>query len=289
MDLLNNCLFCESSRVEDDTRLPIFYNGTLFTWKKCKKCSLVFIGPPLSNDDTQKLYAPSAYHDEYYFKYTEGYTAQLKAIKPYKQKTVLDFGCGDAGLLNFLQTNNYTVTGVEYDNGLVEKLTAKFSSINFIQEKDFWDTTYTFDIIHLGDVLEHVSHPIKLVQQLREKLNPDGIFFIEGPLECNPSLGYYFRKLTYAIKKTINKESLRVQEPYHITYSNATNQQLFFERLKLKKQVFKVVEAGWPYIDTIAEVKSPWLFLQYLIAKTSKFTSYLVPNWGNRFVYIGKL
>lgn len=42
-----------------------------------------------------------------------------------------------------------------------------------------------FDAIHLGDVLEHLPHPASLLREL-EPLG--GVFFIEGPLENNPSL-----------------------------------------------------------------------------------------------------
>jgi hypothetical protein len=34
-------------------------------------------------------------------------------------------------------------------------------------------------------------------------------------------------------------------------------------------------------------VKSPWLFIQYLIAKCSMLVSAFVPRWGNRFIYVG--
>jgi len=63
---------------------------------------------------------------------------------------------------------------------------------------------------------------------------------------------------------------------------------LFFERLQLEKIYFKITEAGWPYIDTVKEIQSPWLFVQYLVAKISILCSAVIPQFGNRFRYIGK-
>lgn len=287
MSVANNCLFCESNKIIVTQQLGIHFNNKIFTWNKCKNCGLLFLLPHLSNSDKEIMYQYN-YHETYYFKYTEDYRKQLQIIESLKKGTFLDFGCGDAGLISFLQKNNYTVTGVEYDEKLLEILTSKFEGINFIQESNFWKTTATFDIIHMGDVLEHVSNPKELMNQLKKRLNPGGVFFIEGPLECNPCLGYYCRKGTYFIRNILNRESLRVKYPYHITYSNARNQQLFFNQLQFEKINFKVGEKGWPYIDQLAEVKSPWLFLQYLVSKCSAFISSFISGWGNRFMYIGK-
>ena len=281
------CLFCQSDRVVANNRLPILFNNKVFNWLDCKNCKLLFLFPALTEDDKKLLYAPS-YHQQYYFNYTENYAPQLKTIRKYGKKTVLDYGCGDAGLISFLHRNKYEVTGVEYDEFLIEKLRQNFIGINFITEKDFWSKTETYDIIHLGDVLEHTSDPINLMGKLTAKLNPGGLFFIEGPLECNPSIAYYFRLLTYAIKSRVNKESVRVKLPYHITFSTAKNQRLFFEKLKIEEKEYTVLEAGWPYLDKLEEVRSPWLFLQFLIARFSILVSTFTKGWGNRFVYVGK-
>lgn len=281
-----NCLFC-NNRVAVTNRLPVLFNKKIFSWLACSNCKLLFLWPALTVPDKELLYNIE-YHRKYYFNYTEKYDSQLRTLLDYGKKTVLDFGCGDAGLLAFLYKNNFIVTGVEFNEVLVEKLRENFDGINFIQEKLFWSNTETFDVIHLGDVLEHTSEPFELMQKLSEKLSPGGIFFIEGPMECNPCLAYYFRLLTYALKKRLYKESVRVKLPYHITYTNAYNQQLLFKKLHLNQLEFKVLEAGWPYVDKIKEVNSPWTFLQYLISGTSIFISSFIKGWGNRFVYVGK-
>ncbi len=287
MNLSINCLFCNSNKTVATKQLPIYFNSKTFIWNKCENCKLLFLFPHLSDSDKEAMYKLS-YHTTYYFNYNERYYKQLEIIKSFEKISFLDFGCGDAGLLFFLLKSNYEVTGVEYDNALIEILTSKFNKINFIQECLFWETSATYDIIHLGDVLEHLSNPADLMNRLKKYLKPDGLFFVEGPLECNPSFGYYFRKSTYFFRNIINRESLRVKIPYHITYSNANNQQLFFDGQHLEKIIFKVEEAGWPYIDKMVEIKSPWLLLQYFVSKISIFFSFFFSCWGNRFIYIGK-
>ena len=281
------CLFCNSAAIEASHQLPIYFNDKTITWNRCNNCNLVFLQPALTEQDKEKMYNRS-YHQQFYFTYTEDYSKQLKVIAPYKKRTFLDYGCGDGGLMSFLHTHQFNVTGVEYDKNLVAELASKFAALHFIEQRTFWQNTETYDIIHLGDVLEHVSDPATLISELKKKLSPDGLFFIEGPLECNPNLAYYFRKCTYWLKRTVDKEAVRVKVPYHITYSNAKNQQLFFNTLQLQQISFKITEAGWPYIDTITEIKSPWLFIQYLVAKISIMVSGIIPWFGNRFIYMGK-
>ena len=281
------CLFCQSDRVVANNRLPILFNDKIFNWFKCENCQLLFLLPGVTEADKKLLYGPS-YHQQYYFNYTENYAPQLKTIQKYGKKSLLDYGCGDAGLISFLHKNNYEVSGVEFDEALVETLRNKFIGVDFVTEKSFWNRSASYDIIHLGDVLEHTSDPVGLMEKLKTKLNPGGLFFIEGPLECNNNVAYYFREFTYAVKSRLNKELVRVKMPYHITYATAKNQQLFFEKLKIEKKEFSVIEAGWPYIDQVQEVKSPWLLLQFLIARFSILVSSIIKTWGNRFVYVGK-
>ena len=284
----NYCSFCTGRHIIKKDIPVIYYKGRKFSWHKCIDCKLIFILPFLSADDFDKLYGIS-YHQKYYFDYTVNYNKQINLLQGYNKNTFLDYGCGDAGLLSKLHTKGYQVTGVEYDPLLVKELNTIFPLINIQTADDFEKQEVTkYDVIHLGDVLEHMNDPSALIRRLTGYLKDDGIFFIEGPLEKNPNLAFFFRKITTRIKKNLNLEKIRVKEPYHVTFSNACNQQLLFENAGLKKIYFKVWEHGFPYIDKKKDIRSVWTFLQWLIVKTSISVSQIVPGWGNRFSYIGK-
>lgn len=284
----NFCPFCSGRHLIKRDIPEIYYNGRKFSWHKCINCKLIFVLPFLSTDDFGKLYGIS-YHKKYYFDYTVNYNEQINLLQGFNKHTFLDYGCGDAGLLNQLQFKGYQVTGVEYDPILVKELNTIFPLINILTADGFEKQEATkYDVIHLGDVLEHLNDPSSIICKLAGYLKDDGFFFIEGPLETNPNLAFFFRKITTRIKRIINVENIRVKEPYHITFSNACNQQLLFENAGLQKIYFKVWEHGFPYIDNKKDIRSVWTFLQWLIVKTSIRLSKTVPGWGNRFAYIGR-
>ena len=52
-----------------------------------------------------------------------------------------------------------------------------------------------YDIIYMGDVLEHLPAPAATLRDLDGLLAPGGLFFVEGPLEDNVSLVYYSARL----------------------------------------------------------------------------------------------
>ena len=97
------CLFCYSSNIgKASYPRSTRFNNKLFEYKKCNDCGLIFIDPLPAGDDYDKMYEKS-YHDEFYFKDTvPDYTNWFKLFEKYsKEKSVLDYGCGDGGFLKF--------------------------------------------------------------------------------------------------------------------------------------------------------------------------------------------
>jgi 2-polyprenyl-3-methyl-5-hydroxy-6-metoxy-1,4-benzoquinol methylase len=84
-----------------------------------------------------------------------------------KEKSLLDFGCGQGLFITFLKKKGYeNVAG--YDPYLLD-----FSYSDTLNRK--------YDFIVSYDVIEHVENPKKCFQQLVEKLNRDGVLTIGTP------------------------------------------------------------------------------------------------------------
>ena len=285
------CLYCGSRNIQVSQKLPILYNQREFIWNRCKDCGLFFLSPALSPEDYSMLYSID-YHQKYYSDFDADHSAQVALVNNFTtKKSILDFGCGNGSMLAAFDEAGYTTAGVEFSNDMVNQLTQQYPSSKFITGDQFWNeaTAVKYDIIHLGDVLEHLTNPLETVQKLKDKLSHDGIFFVEGPLESNLNLAFLFRQCTVQLKKIVNQEWVRIKEPYHVLYANYSNQKRFFEKSGLYPLLYKTNEKGWPYIESYKEIKTPWLFLQWLIVKASIGTSKLIPTWGNRFTYIGKI
>lgn len=282
------CLFCGSGKSRKSDYAAISFNGRQFNYRECCSCKLNFNVPLLNADDYASMYAGD-YHDEFYFKNTVDYSRQLAILKEQPAiKTILDFGCGDAGLLNLLQKNGYSCTGVEHSPVLVEKLKSQYPDISFHTVESFSSLDQRFDCIHLGDVLEHMTAPRDTMNRLTAKLDEAGYIFLEGPLEHNASLAYYFRRMTAMLISKIKPGRVLYNKPYHTFLANRSNQLAFLESFGLKKVTLEITEQAWPFPATLKQVHSLTGLVQFIVAQVSLLVSSIIPGWGNRICYLGK-
>jgi SAM-dependent methyltransferase len=289
MESKTACLFCGSMNTSESFYPEVRFNNRVFVYQQCGNCKLNFNNPLLDANDYNVLY-PLEYHDEFYFKIKKTYSKQLSIVKKYGDiKSVVDYGCGDAGLLDVLSRNGYTCTGVEYSSSLVERLKKQYPAIRFYTVDEFGTQADRYDCIHLGDVLEHMIEPNQTIRNLREKLNENGYLFVEGPIEHNTSLAYGVRKLVFKMRKKLQPQRQVEGRPYHTFLANRKNQQRMLEKNLLTTRYFKIYETGWPFPETIKDCRNIKKTLEYIIAQVSIFGSWFIPVAGNRFYYMGQL
>ena len=288
-----NCLFCKSSEIEP-TVIPrkTYFNNKIFSYSRCKNCALVFIDPLPVEDDYAIMYS-SKYHEDFYFNdCIPDYSDLLQNILPYKtDATILDYGCGDGSFLKFFQKNNFKCTGTEFTSDLVKNLKIKNDGIEFFGIDEFWDKneSNTYNFIHLGDVLEHLTAPEEMIQKLCKRLNSEGgIIIFRGPLEDNASFGFMCRYATSWIQQKLNPTSVATHVPYHISFADINNQEILFKRAGLEKLHYKVWETPWPYPESAEGglgTKIKYVLGQISVFLVKKFST----KHGNRFLYIGRI
>ena len=115
------CLLC-GSRSNVETIFPTtYFNNKYFIYLKCRKCKLIFINPLLSEEDYSILYQID-YHNESFAKEDIDFSWYYKKIKPFinkGDKLILDYGCGNSFLINYLKKKGFTVMGTRYNNEIV--------------------------------------------------------------------------------------------------------------------------------------------------------------------------
>lgn len=284
----NSCLFCGSNSLRPSFYSPTLFNNKQFEYLQCDTCRLNFNYPLLTQDDYEKLY-PLTYHDEFYFKDEKDFSKQISIIKNHAKApiSILDFGCGDGGFLSAMQKEGFICTGVEFSDQLVKKLRSAFPQNKFYSIAEFFETEEKYDCIHLGDVLEHMTQPGETINSLSKKLKNDGFFFIEGPIEHNSSVGYYFRKNYFSLMKKLKPSRVVEGRPYHTFLANKKNQLNFFKKMGFQTKSIEIYETPWPFPDRLANAKTPKLFLEYAVGQISLIISSFIPGWGNRFYYTG--
>ncbi len=123
---------------------------------------------------------------------------RFKTLQPLiTNKTILDFGCGNGGFLEKAGQVTAKAVGME----LEERLKPYFVSKKLEVHSNLEEIPELFDIITLFHVLEHLPDPLKILQQLKTKLNPGGCIIVETPNAEDALLTLYknspFANFTY--------------------------------------------------------------------------------------------
>lgn len=100
---------------------------------------------------------------------------------------VLDVGCNEGNLLLMAVKKGIDITGVDININVLNRLKAKGDSeglilnleCNSIENLKFPEET--FDIIVLGEIIEHIKDPFICIKRLMPMLKKDGKFIITTP------------------------------------------------------------------------------------------------------------
>ena len=247
-----NCIICNKKNFFSAFPFNTHFNGKIFHYKKCLGCKFVKIFPYPSKKDLEKLYDNKSYHLKFYSniennEYRESVN-YLKRFLNYKIK-LLDFGSGNG---QFIKEINkiHKCYGVEYNQETIKQLKKRFKNGSFLNNKEINNKKYNnfFDVIHLGDVLEHVIGPDHLLINLHKKIKKNGLMYIEGPIERNFSLVNLLIILFGNIKRLLRVDFKNDFKPYHLYFCNFRNQLMMIQKInKFKIIHYKIYETGWPY------------------------------------------
>ncbi len=231
------------------------FNAVQFNYLKCGVCSSVFVDPVPDNQTFAKMYAKAAYHDCNY-EAPAGWTYSdsanlLKKYLPAAAK-VMDYGCGVGEFLKALAQEGFIPYGVEFDEDAA-RFAARNANCETFSVDHFLALTDKpkFDAIHLGDVLEHLPDPVGTIKQLLGYLKPDGLLFVEGPLEINPSPVYWAARTFGALKRILRPDLVGSDAPTHLFRTGAKQQLAFFQLTEPRLELISwtIYETGWPYAE----------------------------------------
>jgi 2-polyprenyl-3-methyl-5-hydroxy-6-metoxy-1,4-benzoquinol methylase len=253
---VRDCPICSSTEVSGSFPYITEFNGKIFNYLKCCTCATVFVNPVPDNDAFVQMYTKDIYHDCGYDAEVDGtYQESVQLLQPYVRTgvTVLDYGCGLGDFLKELSANGFVSFGVEFDVDAAN-FASKNSSCKVWTADQFWSLLpkQKFDVIYLGDVLEHLPEPAETINEILLNLNHGGVLFVEGPLETNPSPVYWAIRVFGWVKHVLRPNFISKDPPHHLFRTNAPQQLKFFSNRitdPLNLKYWRVFETGWPYID----------------------------------------
>ena len=99
---------------------------------------------------------------------------------PVSPGSLVEVGCNSGYTLSLMQENGWSVTGIESNRECAEYARKILSVPIHAELKDLAANT-RFDVALMSHVLEHVSNPNQLLQDIRSRLNKKGIIYVKVP------------------------------------------------------------------------------------------------------------
>lgn len=132
-------------------------------------------------------------------------------------KRILDVGCGNGDLLDFLDKKGFKTVGIEPSGEAVRKAQSKGLSVYGTDLCSFTESRKSgkkekYDAVLLMNVLEHVPEPLKAIKIAKKLLVKNGILCIKVPND--------FSAFQLAAEREIRKKSWWVAIPDHVNYFN---------------------------------------------------------------------
>lgn len=170
-----------------------------FIYKRCERCSTIYISPRPTKKILEEFYKNSAYYvywDKYIFPASEK-SRREKIFKPRVDKVIelckkyriptkksLDVGAGFGTFCEELQNRNIfkSVVAIEPIPNLA--ITCRSKNIETIEqpiERVEFPDDEKFDLITSFEVIEHLFSPEEFVKHCRRLLKPGGLFVLTCP------------------------------------------------------------------------------------------------------------
>jgi SAM-dependent methyltransferase len=218
------CPVCSACRIHEKP-FGYSFNGRWLGGYGCDDCGIIFLFPQPSPAEIVQMYSKEYFEGDFRCGHAGSYfdeqtqssledTALLNNIKKLKSGgTFLEIGCAGGAFLHAAQKSGYTVRGVEFSDVAAKLAREKFGldvMTGDIAEARFPDNT--FDVVFMGDVLEHLPDPVATCTEVHRIMAPGGIFVIECPMQTNA----IFSRMGFLLYGLAGKKTTVHLPPYHL-------------------------------------------------------------------------
>jgi SAM-dependent methyltransferase len=202
------------------------FNARRLQGFRCRSCGIIFINPQPSPDEIALLYSAEYFesgdfrcgHERSAFApgprdhlVNAATLAEIRRLRP--SGAFLEVGCAAGAFLNAVRNEGYEVTGVELSQEASERARSDYG-LNVIQgdllQANFPDGS--FDVVYMGDVLEHLPDPLRTAREVHRILRPGGVLAVEVPAQTNT----LFSRLGFAVYRVAGRSATVHLPPYHL-------------------------------------------------------------------------
>lgn len=291
-ECLPECPLCGGARAKPSWLGSTIYDGCTYTYLECEGCGSLYCDPMPSGEVLARLYGPEyqsvlADHENGGEREISYVTRHLSAVHQSAPGLFVDYGCGRGRLLQEVSRLGWRTVGVEFDQDVAASVCRETGIEVVGRDEAHRSLRGRVDVLHLGDVIEHLTVIHEQMPTVIDLLAPGGILIAQGPLESNTNL---FTFAVWLARKATRARSATMP-PYHVLLATAAGQRGLFRRFGLCLRSFEVSEVAWPApqrigLRDVGNVRTVGMFTLRLI---SQFFSRIGPrDWGNRYFYVGQ-
>lgn len=282
------CPLCGETRSRPGWIGSTRFEGRLFDYRECVACASLYCDPMPDATTVELMYGPQ-YLAEFNpgaegsgHPVSDGLGEWLTGREPGR---FIDFGCGAGELLSAVGRAGWEAVGVEFDQGVATAVACRTGSA-VVTPGETISLRSTADVVHLGDVIEHLTDLDRQFPEILRLLKPGGTLLAQGPLEANPNLFLAGIRLARRLRGRVPVN----MPPYHVLLATAAGQRRFFRRHGLREMRFSIEEVSWPAPPRWegALFRQPRKLALYTLRRISRAVSGFMPErWGNRYFYAG--
>lgn len=264
------CPICGSAGYKELDFGGYVYSHRVFPLVECSGCLLKYISHNLTDNEISSFYNNDKYFESEYAggtnkNYTDNELGQvskasyvLKKIDKYRNNNsnrLLEIGCAGGYFLKTAQGEfGYSVVGVEMSKTMSDLAKNKNLEVYQGSIDNLPSTVDNFDLIYMGDVLEHMSEPNDFISKIKKKLNYDGLIILELPLTYNITMFGVVAWLANLLKGKIgckyllpaqHRGYLIKKPPYHLIMFNRRSIKKYLSLNNMQLKYIKVYE-GYP-------------------------------------------
>ena len=191
----------------------------------CDECGIIFLHPQPASEEIKQMYSKEYFEGDFRCGHAGSYfdegslehlvdTGLLNRIKQFKPAgKFLEIGCAGGAFLDAARKEGYDVKGVEFSEDASSIAKEKFHLDVFtgdVTGAKFPDNT--FDVVFMGDVLEHLPDPVAAVTEIHRIMAPNGLLVFLVPSQTNT----IFSRLGFLAYSIMGKQATVNLPPYHL-------------------------------------------------------------------------
>ena len=206
-----SCRLCGSARSRLYLARVYALGEQTFDLRQCRDCRLVYVHPFPEVEALRRLYSEKYFHSDFACgiragSYLETERSRVEEYREILQELqgrkaggrLLEVGCAAGSFLNYARRAGFAATGVDISAWAARTGREQFGldiRAGRLQEAALPEKH--FDVVFLGDLLEHEPEPVGFLCEVGRVLKDDGLVAIKVPIYVNSFYYRLFRRLPW--------------------------------------------------------------------------------------------